>query len=119
MAKLLLGALLLLTNGGSVNFFSLKQDVELGSESAKEAEQSLALVRDLNIDGYFRGIGQRLSQNRTLPALQYRFQIVNSKEVNSPGSPAGAGYIYRGMLQMATNDAEVAGMLANEIAQTG
>src|SRR5439155_1192937 len=72
MAKLLLGALLLLTNGGSVNFFSLKQDVELGSESAKEAEQSLALVRDLNIDGYFRGIGQRLSQNRTLPALKYR-----------------------------------------------
>src|SRR2546430_3272121 len=116
MAKLLLGALLVLTNGGSVNVFSLKQDVELGSESAKEAEQSLALVRDLNIDGYFRGIGQRLSQNRTLPALKYRFQIVNSKEVNSLGFPGGAVYIYRGMLQMASNDDELAAMLAHEIA---
>src|SRR5205823_11758859 len=70
--------------------FRSKQDVELGSESAKEAEQSLALVRDLNTDGYFRGIGQRLSQNPTLPALKYRFQIVNSKEVNSLGFPGGA-----------------------------
>ena len=118
MAKVLLGVLLLLTNGRSVNFFSLKQDVELGSESAKEAEQSLALVRDLNIDGYFRGIGQRLSQNRTLPALKYRFQIVNSKEVNSLGFPGGAVYIYRGMLQMASNDDELAAMLAHEIAHT-
>src|SRR5437762_7523858 len=117
MAKLLLGVLLLLTNG-SVNFFSLKQDVELGSESAKEAEQSLALVRDLNTDGYFRGIGQRLSQNPTLPALKYRFQIVNSKEVNSLGFPGGAVYIYRGMLQMASNDDELAAMLAHEIAHT-
>src|SRR5437870_9548592 len=116
MAKLLLGALLLLTNGGSVNFFSLKQNVELGSESAKEAEQSLALVRDLNIDGYFRGIGQRLSQNRTLPALKYRFRIVNSKEVNSLGFPGGAVYVYRGMLQMASDDDELAAILAHEIA---
>ena len=59
MAKLLLGALLLLTNGGSVNFFSLKQDVEIGSESVKEAEQSLSFVRDPTLESYFRTIGQR------------------------------------------------------------
>jgi len=116
MAKVLLGVLLLLTNGRSVNFFSLKQDVELGSESAKEAEQSLALIRDVNTEGYFRGIGQRLSQNRTLPALKYRFRIVNSKEVNSLGFPGGAVYIYRGMLQMASNDDELAAIFAHEIA---
>src|SRR5438132_13664300 len=115
MAKLLLGALLLLTNGGSVNFFSLKQDVALGYAAAKEAVQSLALVRDLTIDGYFRGIGQRLSQNRTLPALKYRFQIVNSKEVNSLGFPGGAVYVYRGLLQAASNDDELAAIVAHEI----
>ena len=44
MAHVLLGALLLLAAGQSINFFSLKQDVEIGSESAKEAEQSLFAV---------------------------------------------------------------------------
>ncbi len=115
MVKVLLGVLFLLTSG-SVNFFSLQQDVELGSESAKEAEQSLPLIRDLNIDGYFRGVGQRLSQSRSLAALRYSFRIVNSKEVNSLGFPGGAVYVYRGMLELASNDDEVAAILAHEIA---
>src|SRR5436309_8008470 len=116
MAKVLLGVLFLLTNGRSINFFSLKQDVEIGSESAKEAEQSLSLVRDLNIAGYFLTIGQRLSQNSSLPAVRYYFRIVNSREVNSLGFPGGGVYIYRGLLQIASNDDELAAILAHEIA---
>jgi Zn-dependent protease with chaperone function len=115
MVKVLLGVLLLLTNGGSVNFFSLKQDVEIGSESAKEAEQSLSLIRDPNLDSYFRTVGQRLVQDHSLPALRFKFRIVNSKEVNSLGFPGGAIYIYRGLVQVAANDDELAAILAHEI----
>ena len=107
-----MGVLLLLTNGRSVNFFSIKQDIEIGSESSKEAEQSLPLVRD---DAYLRAIGERLIQNRSIPALRYRFRIVNSKDVNSLGFPGGPIYIYRGLLQSASNDDEVAAILAHEI----
>src|SRR5437867_8549589 len=116
MANVLLGVLFLLTNGHSINFFSLKQDVEIGSESAKEAEQSLSLVRDLNIAGYFLTIGQRLSQKSTLPALRYHFRIVNSREVNSLGFPGGGVYIYRGLLHIASNEDELAAILAHEVA---
>ena len=112
MRNVLLGVLLLLTNGRSVNFFSIKQDIEIGSESSKEAEQSLPLVRE---DAYLRGIGERLIQNRSIPALRYRFRIVNSKDVNSLGFPGGPIYIYRGLLQSASNDDEVAAILAHEI----
>src|SRR5437879_2372593 len=115
MAKVLLGVLLLLTNGGSVNFFSLKQDVEIGSESAKQAEQSLSLVRDPSLDNYFRTVGQRLVQNHSLPDLRYRFRIVNSKEINSLGFPGGAIYIYRGLIQAASNGDELAAIIAHEI----
>ncbi len=112
MRNVLLGVLLLLTNGRSVNFFSLKQDIEIGSESSKEAEQSLPLVRD---DAYLRAIGQRLIQNRSIPALRYQFRIVNSRDVNSLGFPGGPIYIYRGLLQSASNDDELAAVLAHEI----
>jgi Zn-dependent protease with chaperone function len=115
MMKVLLGVLLLLTNGQSVNFFSLKQDIEIGAESAKEAEQLLPLVRDASADAYVRGIGQRLIQNRSIPALRYRFHIVNSKDVNSLGFPGGAIYIHRGLMQIASNDDEIAAILAHEI----
>src|SRR5437899_2076748 len=116
MSNVLLGVfLLLLTNGRSVNFFSLKQDIEIGSESAKEVEQKLPIIRDSNIDTYFRSVAQRLTQNRSLPALRYRFRIVNSKEVNSLGFPGGAVYVYRGLLQAASNDDELAAIVAHEI----
>jgi Zn-dependent protease with chaperone function len=115
MLKFLLGALLLLTTGQSVNFFSLKQDIEIGTESSKEAERSLQLVKNISLNQYIGTIGQRIVQNRTLPLLKYKFQIVNSKEVNSLGFPGGAIYLYRGLLDIAANDDEVAAIIAHEV----
>jgi Zn-dependent protease with chaperone function len=115
MTRLLLGALLLLTSVQSINFFSLKQDVEIGSASEKEARQSLPLVPSPYLNQYVQAIGQRIAQNRSLPALRYRFQIVNSKDINSIGFPGGAIYIYRGLLDMAANDDELAAIVAHEV----
>src|SRR5437870_504508 len=114
MMSLLLGALFLLTNGQSINFFSLKQDVEIGSEAAKEADK-LPLIKTDNITRYVTVIGRRVVQNRSLPALRYQFKVVNSKDINSLGFPGGSIYIYRGLLDIASNDDEVAAILAHEI----
>src|SRR5262249_5481954 len=115
MRRLLLGALLLLTTGRSVNFFSLKQDVEIGAESSKEAEQSLQLIKTYGVNQYVSTIGQRIVQNRTLPPLKYHLQIVNSKDVNSLGFPGGEIYLYRGLVDLASNDDEVAALIAHEV----
>jgi Zn-dependent protease with chaperone function len=116
MTSLVLGAILLLTNGQSINFFSLKQDVEIGSESEKEARPSLPpLVANLIIKRYVTTIGERIVQNRTLPPLRYRFEIVNSKDINSLGFPGGAIYIYRGLLEIASSDDELAAIVAHEV----
>ena len=113
MTIFLLGAFLLLTNGQGINFFSSKEDVQIGAEAAKAADQSLPFVRDTT--GYFRIVGQRVTRSRSLPALQYRFRIVNSKEINSLGFPGGAIYVNRGLIDIASNDDEVAAILAHEI----
>ena len=101
MRRLLLGALLLLTTGRRINFFSLKQDVEIGAESSQEAERSLQLIKTLNVNQYVNALGQRILQNRALPVLKYRLQIVNSKDVNSLGFPGGSIYLYRGLVDLA------------------
>ena len=87
--RFLLGALLLLTPSQSVNFFSLKQDIEIGAESAQETEQSLQLVRNVNLTQYLGAIAQRVVQSRRLPPLKFSFQIVNSKDINSLGFTGG------------------------------
>src|SRR4051812_3412378 len=106
MRIFLLGALLLLTQSPGVNFFSLNQDIEIGSLSSKEAEKTLHLVRDTGLNLYVRSVAQRLTRNSTLPPLKYQFRIVNSKDVNSLGFPGGTIYINRGLLELASNDDE-------------
>ena len=120
MTHLLLGSLLMFaavqqpTPG--INFFSLKQDLEIGAESAREAEKSMHLVRDAAINTYLRSIGLRLSRHSSIPTLQYRFRVVNSREIDSVAFPGGAIYIQRGLLELTANEHELAAILAHEIA---
>jgi hypothetical protein len=126
MRIFLLGAFLLLTKGqaqtptqtpisGGINFFSVKQDSEIGSELSKEAERVLPLIRDGNINRYIYSIGQRLRRNLPQPALPFRFRVVNSRDVNSVGFPGGGIYIDRGLIEVTSNEDELAAILAHEM----
>jgi hypothetical protein len=116
MTSLLLGAYLLLTTSQSINFFSLTQDVEIGLEAEQGARPSLPpLVAHAGVKRYVTTIGQRITQSGNLPALPYRFEIVNSNDINSLGFPGGAIYIYRGLLEIASNDDELAAIVAHEV----
>jgi Zn-dependent protease with chaperone function len=114
MTSLLLGAFLLLATGQGLNFFSAKQDAEIGSELARAAQQSLPLVREANLTGYFTAIGQRVTRTASASMGRYRFHIVNSKEINSLGFPGGEIYVNRGLIDIASNDDEIAAILAHE-----
>jgi beta-barrel assembly-enhancing protease len=116
MTHFVLGALLLLAASQSINVFSLKQDIEIGSESAKEAEQSVQLIAHTTIPHRHLGdVARRVVQNPSLPALKYQFWIVNSKDINSVGFPGGAIYLNRGLLEIASTDDEIAAMVAHEV----
>lgn len=116
MPRIFLAMLVFLAAGQSINFFSTKQDVEIGSESAKEAEQTLSLVGNGSLANRYVGdVGRRVTQNRSLPSFRYQFRIVNSKDINSAGFPGGAIYINRGLLELAASDDEVAAIVAHEV----
>jgi Zn-dependent protease with chaperone function len=116
MMQFVLAVFLLLAAGQSINFFSLSQDIEIGSESAKEAERSVSLVASTTLPHrHVSAIARRVAQNRSLPALKYRFHIVNSDDINSVGFPGGAIYINRGLLEIASTDDEVAAVVAHEV----
>ena len=121
MIHVLLGSLLMFTTAQQqptpgINFFSLKQDVEIGAEASREAETGMHLVRDASLNAYIRAIGVRLARQSSMPTLQYRFRIVNSGEIDSLAFPGGAIYVHRGLIELAANEHELAAMLAHEIA---
>jgi predicted Zn-dependent protease len=98
-----------------INFFSPQQDIDIGNESSLEAEKQLSLVQDVRLNQYVRSIAQRVLSGSAPPPNRFQFHIVNSNEGHSLAFPNGAIYIYRGLLGMTSNDAEVAAIIAHEV----
>jgi hypothetical protein len=100
------------------NMFSPQQDVEIGAQSAVQAERQLPILRDREVDDYINRIGQRLAANAGGPQFQYRFRVVNASDINAFALPGGYVYLNRGIIENARNEGEVAGVLAHEIAHS-
>lgn len=98
------------------NMFSAQQDVEIGVQSAQQAERQLPILNDRDVEAYVNRIGQRLAANAGGPNFQYRFRVVNATDINAFALPGGFIYVNRGILENARNEGEVAGVIAHEIA---
>src|SRR5438477_646290 len=59
------------------NLFSAQDDVQVGQQSAVEAERQLPILRDASVQQYVDRIGQRLAANAGGPGFQYQFHVVN------------------------------------------
>jgi hypothetical protein len=97
------------------NLFSPSDDVQIGQQSAIEAQQQLPILNDSQVNAYLNQIGQRLAANAGGPKFQYQFRVVNSTDINAFALPGGFIYINRGVLENARNEGEVAGVVAHEI----
>ena len=63
-----------------------------------------------------RGSGKALAARATGPAYPYSFSVANYRELNAFALPGGPVWIHRGILHAAANEAQLAGVLAHEIA---
>jgi beta-barrel assembly-enhancing protease len=100
------------------NMFSAQQDVEIGQQSAAEAERQMPILNDATVQNYVNRIGQKLAANAGGPNFQYRFRVVNASDINAFALPGGYIYINRGIIENARNEGEIAGVVAHEIAHS-
>ena len=98
-----------------MNFFSVKQDVEIGREASRETEKQLDLLHDSDAKSYLNDLGKSVAKHSKNPDLPYEFKLVNSKEINAFAFPGGFIYVNRGLIEAADNESELAGVLGHEI----
>ena len=126
VARPVLAMVMALTLGASIanaqtnikpgwNLFSPQDDVQIGQQSAQQAEQQLPILNDQAAQNYVNRIGQKLAANAGGPQFQYQFKIVNASDINAFALPGGYVYINRGVLDQAKDEGEVAGVIAHEI----
>ncbi len=98
------------------NLFSAQQDVEIGRQSAVEAEKQLPLLNNPAVDNYLGRIVQRLAVVAPGAKFPYTVKAVNAADINAFALPGGPMYIYRGLIAATRNEAELAGVIAHEMA---
>lgn len=98
------------------NLLKPEQDVEIGRNSKAEIERQLPMLQTTSAEAYVNRIGARLVEHAPGPRFPYEFRVVNASDLNAFALPGGPIYINRGVLESATSEGEVAGVLAHEIA---
>ena len=98
------------------NVFSEKQDVEIGRQSAVQAERQLPMLNDRRVDGYVSQIVQRLAAAAPGAKYPYQVRVVNASDINAFSLPGGYMYVDRGLIEAAHSESELAAVLAHEMA---
>jgi len=98
------------------NVYSKEQDIELGRRGAAEISRQLELVSDQKLQEYIKTLGQRLASVRAAEDYPYTFTLIHDKGINAFALPGGPIFVNSGLLTAAENEAQLAGVLAHEIA---
>jgi predicted Zn-dependent protease len=94
---------------------SQQQEVQIGQETAAQVNAQLPMLRDAQVDGYVNALGRSIASRTSRGDLDWQFAIVNTDVINAFALPGGFIYVNRGVLARASNESELAGVLAHEI----
>jgi len=100
---------------GLGNWYSVDDEIALGKEYSGLVEADLQLLDDPLVTGYVNRIGQLLVIHSDAK-VPFTIKIVDSDELNAFSLPGGFLYLNYGLILTAENEAELAGVMAHEIA---
>lgn len=100
---------------GGLNFYSIEKEIKVGKRYAQEIERQAKMVEDPVITEYVNRVGQNLVRNSDVK-IPVSIKVIDSEEVNAFALPGGFFYVNAGLIMRAETEAELAGVMAHEIA---
>ncbi len=101
--------------GKGVNFYSIEKEIALGKQMAQEVERESKIITDPVVSEYVNRIGQNLVRNSDAK-VPFTIKVIDSDEVNAFALPGGFFFVNSGLILRAGSEAELAGVMAHEIA---
>jgi predicted Zn-dependent protease len=97
------------------DWYSIDTDVKLGKQYAMMVESSARMIQDPVVIEYVNRVGQNLVRNSDAK-VPFTIKVVDSDDINAFALPGGFFYVNSGLILAADNEAELAGVMAHEIA---
>jgi predicted Zn-dependent protease len=97
------------------NLYSIEKEIALGKELANQVERQAKIIDDPVIAEYVNRLGQNLVRNSDAK-VPFTIKVIDTEEVNAFALPGGFFFVNSGLILKADSEAELAGVMAHEIA---
>jgi predicted Zn-dependent protease len=100
---------------GKVDWYSMEKEIAMGKQYAMEIERQSKIVDDPIIAEYVNRVGQNLVRNSDVK-VPVQIKVLQTDEPNAMALPGGFFYVNTGLLKLAENESEIAGVMGHELA---
>src|SRR6266496_3001552 len=100
---------------GMGNWYSLEKQIGLGKQISQQVESQSKIINDPVVSEYINRLGQNLVRNSD-SQVPFTIKVIDSDDINAFALPGGFFYVNSGLILAADEEAELAGVMAHEIA---
>ncbi len=101
--------------GHGPDMYSIQREIALGKQLSEEVEKVSKLIQDPVIVNYVNKVGQNLVRNSDAE-VPFTIKVIDDEHFNAFALPGGFFYVNTGVILHSDTEAELAGVMAHEIA---
>lgn len=95
---------------------STEDEIRIGRQVSGDLLGAAPLVKDETLQRYVNSVGRWIALQSKRPDLPWHFGVIESDDINAFAAPGGYVFLTKGLYKRLNNEAELAGVLAHEIA---
>lgn len=92
------------------------EEKKLGKQVLLDLQKNVNFVTDLNIQGFVEKVGYSILNQVGPTPFEFKFYVINAPDPNAFAIPGGYIFVTTGLIVLADNEQEIAGVLSHEIA---
>ncbi|HWR75703.1 MAG TPA: M48 family metalloprotease [Thiobacillus sp.] len=96
--------------------YSLEEETRIGRQISGNLLGAVPLVRDDKLQRYVNLVGNWVALQSGRKDVAWRFGVLDTEDINAFAAPGGYIFVTKGLYRRLNNEAELAGVLAHEIA---
>ena len=100
---------------GMGNWYGLEGQIAMGKQISMQVETQSKIISDPVVSEYINRLGQNLVRNSD-SQVPFTIKVIDSDDINAFALPGGFFYVNSGLILAADEEAELAGVMAHEIA---
>jgi MAF protein len=103
------------TGRQDIIFYGTEKEIKLGQSVSKAIEAEYHLVDDYELQRKVNKIGQKIVAVCDRRDINYRFKVLDDQMINAVSLPGGYIYLFKGLIDIAETDDEIACVIAHEV----